>query len=171
MRPSDNRLKPQDVLLALKLAVLGKYPGRMVDIAGELGISQSEVSHGMERLMRSGLLDQERSLMRHALLEFLLFGLKYVYPAQLGQVMRGTATAHSAKPLASQIKSDQKFVWADGEGSMRGQSVSPLYESVPLAARKDPVLHELLALVDAIRIGRAREQEIARKELKKRLEA
>jgi len=36
---------------------------------------------------------------------------------------------------------------------------------------KDPSLHELLALVDALRVGRAREKELALKELKKRLKS
>jgi hypothetical protein len=35
---------------------------------------------------------------------------------------------------------------------------------------KDEKLHELLALADALRVGRAREKELAVKELKKRLE-
>jgi hypothetical protein len=44
-----------------------------------------------------------------------------------------------------------------------------LYVSVPEAVLKDEVLYELLALVDALRVGRAREKEIAVAELKKRL--
>jgi hypothetical protein len=40
-----------------------------------------------------------------------------------------------------------------------------------MAALRDDKLYELLALVDAIRDGRAREREIAARELKKRLGA
>jgi hypothetical protein len=47
---------------------------------------------------------------------------------------------------------------------------SPLYKNVPEAARRDPKLYELLALVDAIRDGRAREREIAIDELKARID-
>ena len=43
----------------------------------------------------------------------------------------------------------------------------PLYNSVPEASLKDEKLHELLALIDALRVGRARERAIV--ELKKRL--
>jgi hypothetical protein len=53
---------------------------------------------------------------------------------------------------------------------VRGESFSPLYKSAPSAAKKDSKLYQLLALVDAIRGGRARERDIAKKELKKRLE-
>ena len=45
----------------------------------------------------------------------------------------------------------------------------PLYKSVPEAALNDPLLHEMLALVDAIRVGSAREKKIAVEELKKRI--
>jgi hypothetical protein len=38
-----------------------------------------------------------------------------------------------------------------------------------MAALKDPALHQLLALVDALRVGRAREREIANGELTRRL--
>jgi hypothetical protein len=44
-----------------------------------------------------------------------------------------------------------------------------LYPSVVDAVQNDEKLHELLALVDAIRVGRAREREIAIKELKQRI--
>ena len=43
------------------------------------------------------------------------------------------------------------------------------YSSVPAACRVDPKLYELLALVDAIRDGRARERKIAIKEVQSRI--
>jgi hypothetical protein len=60
-------------------------------------------------------------------------------------------------------------VWPDPEGSVQGVAVEPLYGSVPRAARQDPELYALLALVDALRIGRARERGIAEKEISQRL--
>ena len=61
-------------------------------------------------------------------------------------------------------------VWPDPEGKVRGQSFSPLYKSVPQAAREDEKLYELLTLVDAVRGGRVRERQLAHQEIKKRLE-
>jgi len=60
-------------------------------------------------------------------------------------------------------------VWPDSSGSARGVEFSPLYKNVPAAARRDPKLYELLALVDAIRDGRTREREIAIRELTARI--
>ena len=60
-------------------------------------------------------------------------------------------------------------VWPDEEGTLRGQALYPLYPSAPLAARRDPRLYELLVLVDAIRMGNMREQQLAEDLLKERL--
>jgi hypothetical protein len=45
----------------------------------------------------------------------------------------------------------------------------PLYRSVPGAALRDPAFYEWLALVDAVRSGRARERRMAADELGRRL--
>ena len=49
--------------------------------------------------------------------------------------------------------------------------MEPLYPIVPSAARRDAGLYDLLALVDALRIGRARERAFAEKEITRRLNA
>ena len=74
-------------------------------------------------------------------------------------------------PLAALIAASNATspVWPDPAGSTRGQALYPLYPSAPLAARSDPQLYEFLALVDAIRIGNVREQQLAESLLKERL--
>ena len=56
------------------------------------------------------------------------------------------------------------------ERKLRGTGFSPLYENVPKVAMLNPSLYELLALLDAIRDGRAREREIAIRELSARID-
>jgi hypothetical protein len=67
------------------------------------------------------------------------------------------------------IQSTEHYVWPAGKGTLRGQSIVPLYPSVVEAVQKDKELHELLALVDAIRVGKAREKELAINELQNRI--
>ena len=55
------------------------------------------------------------------------------------------------------------------EGTVRGITLYPLYENLPLAALDDPLLYELLALQDALRIGQARERELAASMLQERM--
>ncbi len=165
-------IKPQDVLVLLKLCLWQEREWRHVDLAAELGLSQTEISFALERCRSSGLIDQaKKRVIKAAFLEFLLHGLRYVFPAQPGPLYRGMPTSHSAPPLSRHIVSEDndQYVWPYGEGTVRGQAIEPLYASVPMAAAKDPQLHELLALVDALRVGRARERNIAREELEARL--
>lgn len=146
-------------------------PWKQLHLARELGLSQTEISDSLNRSRLAGLVDAERRRpMRTALTEFVLHGLRYVFPVEPGRIVRGLPTAHSAPPLSDTImESEEKFVWPDEEGLVRGQAIEPLYPSVPQAARRDPSLYELLALCDALRVGRAREQQLARKELERRL--
>ena len=80
-------------------------------------------------------------------------------------------TAWAAPVLAEKISAAGQLppVWPDPEGKVQGAAVEPLYSSVPGAARSHPALYDLLALVDALRIGRARERSIAQAELGERL--
>lgn len=169
-------LKPQDVMLALKLVAKGSEPWTQPGIAAELHMSAAEVNHGLKRLSACQLyVPSERRVMRANLREFLAFGLRFVFPAQLGSEVLGIPTAHSAAPLVEKLRvaPGDAYVWPSAmkKRSVRGRSVEPLYRSAPLAAAADPRLHELLALVDALRVGRARERSLAREELERRLAA
>ncbi|WNJ21377.1 hypothetical protein [Pontibacter sp. G13] len=166
-----NGMRPQDVVILLKIISLGHSNWRYSDIAQSLSISQSEVAEALNRSKQARLVDAtKKKVFRSSFLEFLVYGVKYVFPAEPGAMVRGIPTAHSAKPLNSAIMSDKDaYVWPSPMGNMRGQSITPLYPSVIKAIRHDPNLYELLALVDAIRVGRAREQKIAIEELTKRI--
>jgi hypothetical protein len=164
-------LKPQDVLVLLKLAV-SRGEWSYSSMAYALGMSASEIHAALIRATESGLLNgTTKRPNRQALLEFLVHGLRYVFPAQKGGVTRGLPTAHAASPLKDRLAAGGEMapVWPDPEGEVRGEELRPLYRSAPGAARKDPALYELLALVDAIRGGRARERTLAVEELKDRL--
>ena len=170
MRTQQNVMKPQDIVLLLKIISMQNNAWNQQQTAAALGMSQSEVSESVARSKYAGLLDAKgKKVMRLALLEFLQFGIAYVFPQKPGAIVRGIATAHSAAPLNNTIVSEEHYVWPSGKGNLRGQAIIPLYPSVIDAVQKDEVLHEILALVDAIRVGRAREKEIAIKELKIRI--
>jgi hypothetical protein len=164
-------MSPHDIVILLKIVSYGNEPWFQKPLAEALGISQSEISKSLNRSKSAGLLAQNgKTVMKTALLEFLQYGLRYVFPQKPGAVVRGVPTSHSASPLKEEIQSSEAYVWPYGKGTVRGQSIVPLYPSAPEAALKDAKLYELLALVDALRVGRARERELAIKELKNRLE-
>lgn len=165
-----NGMRPQDIVILLKIAAKENDLWLMKDLAYELSISASEITESLNRSVLAGLIAADkRILMKKALLEFLGFGLKYVFPQEPGAMVRGMVTAHSALPMNQIIHSEENYVWADAEGEDRGFSIEPLHPNVPQACRKDSELYELLALADVLRLGRVREQKLAIEELQKRL--
>lgn len=167
-------LKPQDVVVLAKLI---SYEGRRPSIAQvgvDLALSSSEVHAALKRLAASRLISNDLDECRPLLAsveEFLVHGVKYAFPAKRGEVTRGMLTSYAAPPLSAEIAagSDLPPVWPFPEGEHRGVSLEPLYKTVPIAARRDPFLYEVLALLDALRDGRAREKQLAEKQLISRL--
>lgn len=161
-------MRPQDIVILLK-KITDK--GRVLkngQIAKELGISASEVSEALERCRIARLVDTAKQRVNIlALEEFLVHGLKYVFPGQPQSVVRGMATAISASPMKEKIVGGQEqYVWPYSKGNIRGMALAPLYKTVPMAVTEDDILYKLLTLVDTLRMGRAREVEIAKAELK-----
>ena len=170
MQGKQQIMSPHDLVVLLKIVALGNPTWQQMALAESLGISQSEVSKSLARSKYAGLLHPDgKNVLSQSLLEFIQHGLRYVFPQQLGPVVRGVPTAHSASPLKEQIQSSEDYVWPYGKGTVRGHSIIPLYPSLPEAALKDDKLYELLALVDTLRVGRTRERELAMEELKKRI--
>ncbi len=165
-------LKPQDVLIVLKLVVLGKPGWSYKTLAGELFMSSSEVHSGIKRAAAAHLIDHYKKVpIKKSIEEFIIHGVKYAFPPDRGDPTRGMPTGYAAPPLVNhfQIGSEPPPVWPDPEGNVKGYEFSPLYKSVPKAATVDLKLYELLALVDAIRDGRAREKNLAVSEIIKRI--
>lgn len=163
-------MKPQDILVLLKICVMSNDKWSIFELAESIHMSRSEVHAAIKRLETAQLLFSRKPKFA-SVEEFIVYGLKYVYPPVIGKVCRGIPTAHSAPPLSNLVVSDKTdmLVWPCEFGTARGQSLKPLYASVPSAVKNDSRLHEILAIVDSIRAGRVREKEIAITELKKYL--
>ena len=147
-------MRPQDVVVLLKLALDGNDGSRIKDLSSKLFISASEISESINRSSIAGLiLSESRAVNKDPFLKFLEYGLQYVFPAQLGPVMKGIYTAHSESSLYLSFSTEEKLVWADDMGKERGQTILPLYPTVIKAVKKDRLLYKLLALCDIIRIG------------------
>lgn len=163
--------KPQDVVVALKLA-LGPAGRSYAELGELLGMSASEVHAAVRRLVEARLVDPDtKEVRREALRNFLVHGVPYAFPARPKEVTRGMPTAWAAPAMSGKVGTSDQIppVWPDPEGRLQGAAVQPLYSSVPGAARRDAALYDFLALVDAIRIGRARERAVAEKEIDQRL--
>ena len=165
-------LKPQDILVALNLCRKKEGLGSYAEKARQLGMSASEVHASERRLSEARLLDADRKIIRkNAMLEFLVHGGPYVFAVSPREWTRGVPTAWAAPVLVDKVSQGNQPppVWPDPEGSVQGVAVKPLYSSVPRAVKDDLELYDLMALVDALRIGRVREKKLAGEALKDRL--
>lgn len=167
---SLNGLKSQDIFLALHLLADSEFR-RQSEYAKELGLSQPEVSNALKRLSNARFIDPQLQLpYRRNLKEFLIHGLKYVFPVEPASLKKGVPTAHSAKPMLDKLRAGGlPYVWPSKNGEVKGQAIEPLYASVPEAVQTNPQLYELLAIVDSIRLGKPRELRVAISELEQRL--
>ena len=164
-------LKPQDIVVCLKLL---QDSGRrtVLDLADALNISSGEVHGALKRAAKSRFVIFENrtpTVIPAAFLEFILFGLKYAFPATLGTVVVGMPTGISAfEELSRNFAPTDAlpYVWPLAEGRAKGIALAPLFPSVPAAASKDRLLYKGLALIDAMREGAAREREFATQELR-----
>ncbi len=166
-----NGMKPQDIAVLLYISQYCEGSYKVLELANALKISQSEISEALNRNRIARLLDADAKIVyRNNLYDFLVYGLKYVFPAEPGTIVRGIATAHSGPPLDKLIVSgSENYVWSLSSGDKRGIAIEPLYKTLPAIAKDFPEFYELLCLVDACRIGKAREVNMARELIKKRL--
>ena len=156
-------MKGQDILVMLKL-LCKESPWSYLGLARELGMSASEVHAAVHRCLEAGLYNPHtRKPNRIALREFLIHGLRYVFPATPGAMTAGLPTSFAAPTLKKRFRYSESEapVMPLKDGPARGPEIAPLYRSAPEAARNDEHLYKLLALVDALRTGRARERKIA----------
>jgi DNA-binding transcriptional ArsR family regulator len=147
-------------------------------LAGQTGISKSEVSNALNRCYQSGLAKPSRvdgtpSVNTKALQEFIVYGIRYVFPVAPQGLTRGITTGLTAPVFKGELISggDMPPVWPDPNGATSGLSVTPLFKTVTYAIRKDPGVYALLALVDSIRLGLPRERNLAISKLEQLLRA
>ncbi len=146
-------------------------------LANSVGISTSECHAAVKRSLNNQLLRISRKTERPVPVikyveEFCTHGLKYVFPVEIGSLVRGIPTTYAAPVLEGKLLSsgDYPYVWPDGRGKTVGIALMPLHKSIPQVVKADPILYELLALIDAMRMGRPREAELAKKIFSQRLQ-
>lgn len=161
-------LKPLDLVVLYKQVAQVSQAWTYASLGEALGMRPSQVHRIFKRAVASGLaLEKSRGALetvRTALHEFAVHGVRYAFPAVIGPPKLGIPTAFGVPALSTAIASapGQAPVWPSAQGTAKGPSLSPLSAGAPNAALADPALHQLLALQDALRSGRARERASAR---------
>jgi len=159
----QDSIRPVDLVVALALAVpKGARSATYAELARRLGVSSSTAFEAVRRLQSSGLVrpgTREPNL--HELRSFLEHGARHAFPPVLGREARGVPTAHGGPALKGLFDTERPLVWPEARGSVRGMSLTPLYPRATALAEREPDVYNTLTLVDALRVGQARERAAA----------
>ena len=166
-----NRLTGRDVAVAVALHVLREASSPNTEAAWALGLAAPRVSESIRRLVANKVyLRSRRTIVPVRLRDLLLDGVPWLFPIAPGEVARGVPTAHAGPVLREQLVFDQAYVWPSVEDDdAEGLSIEPLHPGVARTVRTLPAAYELLSLADAMRVGRARERNLAAVALRERL--
>jgi hypothetical protein len=166
-------IKPQDILVALKLCCIGGDEWSFTRLGKSLFISVGAAHNAVEHLRSAGLVFEragEAVVARKKLFEFLVHGVPvFFYPVR-GGIGKGMPTGFHAPPLLAELGKlgdavggapAVPTVWPLPGGKVSGETLEPIYNTVPRAAAADSELYEYLAIVDGMRVGKTRGKKIA----------
>jgi hypothetical protein len=158
-------LKGEDIIVLLKLASAPERTWTVRDLEVATTIPRSSVQRALERLAETDLVGRDGRTARIAQTEeFLLHGVRYVFPARLGAIARGVPAAWGADPLAGEIaagRGEAAPVWPHAAGQARGPGLEPLHRTALNLPVTDPELAQAVVFVDGIRAGDARVRGVA----------
>lgn len=161
-------LRPSDIVVALQLALAPS--AQFKSISESAAISTGECHNAVRRLRLAQLIHpDERRTSTDALHELIVHGVPFAFPPILGPSVLGVPTAHTSPAFRGIVESDEMVVWPHADGTVRGESLVPLYPAAPILPALNPPLYELLAIVDALRVGSTRLRKVAAALLAERL--
>jgi DNA-binding transcriptional ArsR family regulator len=171
---SENELDHPEIN---NLNLIGEYVEKRFSVRSleaDTGISKSQISLSLKRMNEVGLAKIDRKLgipkaNSKALLEFIAYGIRYVFPAKQGELSRGITTSIAAPVLQGKLMTAGEFatVWPYAKGKTKGFAIEPLHPNIYKAVRYDGRMYAYLALTDAIRLGNPRERNFAMDTLQK----
>ena len=159
-------IKRQDVVVLT--AIMGsavQLP--YAELAEKAQLSVSETHAAVKRLQESSLVNGERKVIRRNAVEFLVHGLKYMFPMKsTGGYNVGMPTSYAAPIAEDEFASVGSVpVWTNSKGNVEGIGFNPIYPTAPKAAEADRGMYNRLALIDMLRGGRLRERKYAEAKL------
>lgn len=160
-------LKPQDFVVALKLSVSLGPVFTYAEAAKELGLAASRVHASVQMLvaarLAAGNTREGIYVNKSRLMDLTIYGVPYFFPPSIGGPSRGMPTATALPEIGGGLiaSGEASFVWPDSEGDARGSALEPIHPCIVGAAKKDDALYRVLMAVDVLRVGNARERDMA----------
>lgn len=156
-------LKSQDVVVAIKLAI-GVQHLTYAQLSSVVGLAPSQVHTSVKTLLQSKLVTQDQpdglSVNRFRLIELLIHGVPYMFPATLTSPTKGLATISALEEMKALFLSQRSYVWPVPGGKDEGVGLLPLHHSVFKAVQDDVTSYRIFMAIDALRVGDARERDV-----------
>lgn len=154
-------LRPVDIAVAFDAAMTDAQEGRWAaaDVRHHLGIPRATLSKSFERL-------REARVFRGAFINRSVLAAMLPLMPSLAPIRResdtlasGLVTGFAAPAFAGHFQGPSPLVWQVEGGPDHGVPIQPLHPSLPahILAAGDESRHAMLAYLDAVRGGRARE--------------
>ncbi len=160
-------LKGQDMVVLAAL-MGGRSSGlAYAGLASRARLSVSEAHAAVQRLRDASLVSEGHCVKRRNAREFLLHGLKYLFPPKIeAGLFRGLPASYAAPVAEDEFSvSGEIPVWRSETGTAYGRALAPLYPTAPEAAAADRGMYDRLAVMDMLRGGRLRERAFAERKL------
>ncbi|MBF0446138.1 MAG: hypothetical protein HQL68_11170 [Magnetococcales bacterium] len=166
-------MKPQDISVLCMLIHFGQEKWNFDKLSEAVCLSRGESHKSIKRLIEAQLYNDiaKKPIFQNAE-ELFVHGVKYLIPKKVMSVERGIRTAHSHLVFEDDFSgTNEKYIWPYFKGKDRGIAIEPISKNVVEAALKigldrQNIFYTLLALIDAIRLGKARERKLGREYLK-----
>lgn len=154
-------LRPVDIAVAYYAAMLDQQAGAWsaADIRRDLGIPRATLSEYLGRLSQARIV--RGKFVNRKILASLLPLLPSLVPTSPvgGEPVAGLPTGFAAPVFGGHFVSNALQVWELSDARVRGLPIAPLHPEIPerIARSDDLRRYALLAYLDAVRGGRARE--------------
>jgi hypothetical protein len=171
IRSRLDMLKGVDNIVLVSLVEWAGRLGSQAELSAKLMISPATLTRSLQRLELARLAVRANlSAVKPHAEEYFGYALRFVFPARLGPRVRGVPTAHSAPFFSDEISGAESIVWPAEFGKTTGLELAPLHPKVPALSIAYPELHLVFAILDLLRVGRARERALATGHLRRWLQ-
>jgi|GEM_PF-2538756 len=142
-------MKPQDLLTALKIIVLGPAPWNQHFLSAQLGISQSEISRGLKRLTRSGLYrPQTRCVDVQKLKDFIEFGAPVLFQLAPTGYTSSPARFTVLPETTESSQATLRWGWSASGNPSPTHGFAPFWKSLEWACALDDSLSDLIRVFE-----------------------
>jgi hypothetical protein len=165
-------MKPQDILIALKILANPDTPFRQMDLALSLHLSISEISRALNRLASQHLyIKANKTIAVPQFLYFIEHAAPFIFRLNRTGPTSGNPLFQSQWVQQNRYNPPIQWGWEGHHGTQNLHGYSPFHKSVPKACAKDSAFRRMVLLFEHSLITEGDERNRALVQLRKWIES